>query len=83
VKKSLISLVRKSATAYLLPNSLEDSGINLDVDISERDTLFREAECVTCQQGSASLLQRKLKLGYKSRSINRPIKILVLGPFEW
>jgi S-DNA-T family DNA segregation ATPase FtsK/SpoIIIE len=31
------------ATAYLLPEFVEDSGINLDIDISERDTLFREA----------------------------------------
>jgi S-DNA-T family DNA segregation ATPase FtsK/SpoIIIE len=39
----------------------EDSGINLDVDISERDTLFREAaEVIVNAQGSASLLQRKL-----------------------
>jgi S-DNA-T family DNA segregation ATPase FtsK/SpoIIIE len=31
------------ATAYLLPEFVgEDSGINLDIDISERDTLFRE-----------------------------------------
>jgi S-DNA-T family DNA segregation ATPase FtsK/SpoIIIE len=42
----------------------EDSGINLDIDISERDTLFREAAeiIVNAQQGSASLLQRKLKI---------------------
>jgi S-DNA-T family DNA segregation ATPase FtsK/SpoIIIE len=53
------------ATAYLLPEFVgEDSGINLDIDISERDTLFREAAeiIVNAQQGSASLLQRKLKL---------------------
>jgi S-DNA-T family DNA segregation ATPase FtsK/SpoIIIE len=39
----------------------EDSGINLDIDISERDTLFREAAeiIVNAQQGSA-FLQRNL-----------------------
>ena len=53
------------ATAYLLPEFIgEDGGINLEMDISERDTLFREAAeiIVNAQQGSASLLQRKLKL---------------------
>jgi S-DNA-T family DNA segregation ATPase FtsK/SpoIIIE len=49
-------LVQKAyATAYLLPEFCgEDSGINLDVDISERDTLFREAAeiIVNAQQGS-------------------------------
>ncbi|NBW28714.1 MAG: DNA translocase FtsK, partial [Flavobacteriaceae bacterium] len=55
------------ADAYLLPEFVgEESGINLDMDISERDALFREAAeiIVAAQQGSASLLQRKLKLGY-------------------
>ena len=53
--------------AYLLPEYVgEESGIKLDIDISERDSLFREAAevIVTAQQGSASLIQRKLKLGY-------------------
>src|SRR5690606_12716463 len=53
--------------AYHLPEYYgEESGINLDIDVSERDSMFREAAevIVTAQQGSASLLQRKLKLGY-------------------
>ncbi|MDQ5928913.1 MAG: segregation ATPase FtsK/SpoIIIE, family, partial [Bacteroidota bacterium] len=55
------------ATAYLLPEFVgEETGTNLDISISERDTLFREAAeiIISAQQGSASLLQRKLKLGY-------------------
>ncbi|HRH77435.1 MAG TPA: DNA translocase FtsK, partial [Cellvibrionaceae bacterium] len=59
--------------AYLLPEFIgEESGINLDIDISERDSLFREAAeiIVTAQQGSASLLQRKLKLGYGNNATN-------------
>jgi S-DNA-T family DNA segregation ATPase FtsK/SpoIIIE len=75
------------ATAYLLPEFIgEDSGINLDVDISERDTLFREAAeiIVTAQQGSASLLQRKLKLGYNraGRLIDQLEAAGIVGPFE-
>ncbi|RZJ75477.1 MAG: DNA translocase FtsK, partial [Flavobacterium sp.] len=41
--------------AYLLPEySGEETGINLDMDISERDSMFREAAevIVTAQQGS-------------------------------
>jgi S-DNA-T family DNA segregation ATPase FtsK/SpoIIIE len=75
------------ATAYLLPEFMgEDSGINLDVDISERDTLFREAAeiIVNAQQGSASLLQRKLKLGYNraGRLIDQLEAAGIVGPFE-
>lgn len=75
------------ATAYLLPEFVgEESGINLDMDISERDTLFREAAeiIVMAQQGSASLLQRKLKLGYNraGRLIDQLEAAGIVGPFE-
>ncbi|WP_418262776.1 DNA translocase FtsK [Flavobacterium faecale] len=75
------------ATAYLLPEFVgEENGINLDVDISERDTLFREAAevIVSAQQGSASLLQRKLKLGYNraGRLIDQLEAAGIVGPFE-
>lgn len=74
-------------TAYLLPEFVgEESGINLDMDISERDTLFREAAeiIVMAQQGSASLLQRKLKLGYNraGRLIDQLESAGIVGPFE-
>ena len=73
--------------AYLLPEFVGDeSGINLDIDISERDSLFREAAeiIVTAQQGSASLLQRKLKLGYNraGRLIDQLEAAGIVGPFE-
>ena len=52
----------------------------------ERDSLFREAAevIVTAQQGSASLLQRKLKLGYNraGRIIDQMEAAGVVGPFE-
>ena len=75
------------ATAYLLPEFVgEESGINLDIDISERDSLFREAAeiIVNAQQGSASLLQRKLKLGYNraGRLIDQLEAAGIVGPFE-
>lgn len=74
--------------AYLLPEFVPEgeSGINLDIDISERDALFREAAeiIVTAQQGSASLLQRKLKLGYNraGRLIDQLEAAGIVGPFE-
>jgi S-DNA-T family DNA segregation ATPase FtsK/SpoIIIE len=75
------------ATAYLLPEFVgEDGGINLEMDISERDSLFREAAevIVNAQQGSASLLQRKLKLGYNraGRLIDQLEAAGIVGPFE-
>ncbi|MGL2986340.1 DNA translocase FtsK [Flavobacterium sp. RSSA_27] len=75
------------ATAYLLPEFVgEESGINLDMDISERDPLFREAAeiIVNAQQGSASLLQRKLKLGYNraGRLIDQLEAAGIVGSFE-
>ncbi|SHI88772.1 DNA translocase FtsK [Flavobacterium terrae] len=74
-------------TAYMLPEFIgEDSGISLDIDISERDSLFREAAevIVTAQQGSASLIQRKLKLGYNraGRLIDQLEAAGIVGPFE-
>ena len=73
--------------AYLLPEYVgEESGTNLDNDISERDAMFREAAevIVTAQQGSASLLQRKLKLGYNraGRLIDQLEAAGIVGPFE-
>ena len=76
------------ASAYLLPEYVgeEGSSVNLEFDISERDSLFREAAeiIVTAQQGSASLLQRKLKLGYNraGRLIDQLEAAGVVGPFE-
>lgn len=73
--------------AFLLPEYIgEESGTGLDIDISDRDKLFREAAevIVTAQQGSASLLQRKLKLGYNraGRLIDQLEAAGIVGPFE-
>ncbi|MGB5417545.1 DNA translocase FtsK [Algibacter sp.] len=73
--------------AYLLPEYVgEESGTGLDIDISDRDKLFKDAAIVivTAQQGSASLLQRKLKLGYNraGRIIDQLEASGIVGPFE-
>ncbi len=73
--------------AYLLPEYVgEESGTSLDVDISDRDILFKDAAeiIVTAQQGSASLLQRKLKLGYNraGRLIDQLEAAGIVGGFE-
>ena len=73
--------------AHMLPEYVgEDGGTNLDIDIADRDKLFKEAAeiIVTAQQGSASLLQRKLKLGYNraGRIIDQLEAAGIVGPFE-
>jgi len=73
--------------AYELPEySGEDSGTSIDYDIADRDALFREAAevIVTAQQGSASLIQRKLKLGYNraGRIVDQLEAAGIVGPFE-
>ncbi len=75
------------ATAYLLPEYVGEEGTaNVEMNISERDSLFREAAevIVTAQQGSASLLQRKLKLGYNraGRLIDQLEAAGIVGSFE-
>ncbi|GGD40107.1 DNA translocase FtsK [Muriicola marianensis] len=78
---------RGYTSAHLLPEySGEDSGTGIDYDISERDAMFRDAAevIVTAQQGSASLIQRKLKLGYNraGRIIDQLEAAGIVGPFE-
>ena len=83
-----IGAQRAYPDAYLLPEYIgpEGEGVDLDFDPSERDPMFREAAevVVNAQQGSASLLQRKLKLGYNraGRLIDQLEHAGVVGPFE-
>lgn len=74
-------------SAYLLPEfEGEDEGGAAAVDLSERDSLFEEAArlIVQHQQGSTSLIQRKLKLGYNraGRLIDQLEAAKIVGPFE-
>ncbi len=62
------------------------AGADDDGDDGARDVMFAEAArvIVTHQQGSTSLLQRRLKLGYNraGRLIDQLEKAGVVGPFE-
>jgi S-DNA-T family DNA segregation ATPase FtsK/SpoIIIE len=56
------------------------------VDLADRDVLFDDAArlIVAHQQGSTSLIQRKLKLGYNraGRLIDQLEAAGIVGPFE-
>ncbi len=73
--------------AFHLPE-YEDEEVNekSDIDLTERDELFEDAAriIVQTQQGSTSLLQRKLKLGYNraGRIIDQLEAAGIVGPFE-
>ena len=82
-----IGAQRAYPDAHLLPEYVgEESGTGLDIDISDRDAMFKQAAevIVNAQQGSASLLQRKLKLGYNraGRLIDQLEAAGIVGPFE-
>lgn len=74
--------------AYLLPEYIgeEGAGTTIDNNVSERDQLFNDAAevLVIAQQGSTSLLQRKLKLGYNraGRIIDQLEASGIVGQFE-
>ncbi|WP_149275671.1 FtsK/SpoIIIE family DNA translocase [Pareuzebyella sediminis] len=82
-----IGAQRAYPQAHELPEySGDDSGTSIDYDIADRDAMFREAAevIVTAQQGSASLIQRKLKLGYNraGRIVDQLEAAGIVGPFE-
>ncbi len=82
-----IGAQRAYPEAHQLPEYVgEDSGTGIDYDISDRDAMFRDAAevIVNAQQGSASLIQRKLKLGYNraGRIIDQLEAAGIVGPFE-
>ena len=75
------------STAHELPEYIgEESSNTLDNNIEDRDVLFKEAAeiIVIAQQGSASLLQRKMKLGYNraGRIIDQLEAAGIVGTFE-
>ena len=74
--------------AFMLPEYVDDSSNSglTDVDLKKRDPLFEEAArlVVSHQQGSTSLIQRKLQIGYNraGRIIDQLEAAGIVGPFE-
>ena len=79
---------RSYPTAFLLPEYVDENGegSSKDDDPSQRDSFFNQAAeiVVMTQQGSASLLQRRLKLGYNraGRIVDQLESAGIIGPFE-
>ena len=72
---------------FLLPEVPEDEGEGVDIEEDgERDSLFEEAARIVVQtgQGSTSMIQRKLKLGYNraGRIIDQLEAAGIVGPFS-
>lgn len=84
---SFIGEQRGYSKAYELPEVKDESGAGtLDADDDERDALFEDAARIVVQhqQGSTSLLQRRLKVGYNraGRLIDQLERANIVGPFE-
>lgn len=83
-----IGAQRAYPSAFMLPeyHGEEGEGGKDDVDLSERDKMFEDAAklVVQFQQGSASFLQRKLKLGYNraGRIVDQLEAAGIIGQFE-
>ena len=74
-------------TAFLLPEVVDENSLEMgNFADADRDELFSEAAriVVMTQQGSASMLQRKLKLGYNraGRLVDQLEAAGIIGPFE-
>ena len=83
-----IGTQRAYPSAFMLPEYVGEDGDSgkEEVDLAERDKMFDEAAriIVQHQQGSASLLQRKLKLGYNraGRIVDQLEAAGIIGAFE-
>lgn len=79
---------RGYASAWMLPEYVDENAASSskDFDADDRDPLFEDAArlIVMHQQGSTSLIQRKLKLGYNraGRIIDQLEAANIVGPFE-
>ncbi len=81
-----IGAQRGYPAAYELPEPESTESLKDELEDDERDPLFKEAAyiIVNAQQGSASLLQRKLKIGYNraGRLIDQMERAGIVGPSE-
>jgi len=77
---------RSFPTVFELPEFVNEKTDRGATSVEERDKLFEEAAhiIVMHQQGSTSLLQRKLKLGYNraGRLVDQLEDAGIIGPFE-
>ncbi len=77
---------RGYSSAMLLKPVEDEEGDSLEVDLDKRDEKFEDAArlVVQHQQGSTSLIQRKLALGYNraGRIVDQLEAAGILGPFE-
>ena len=74
-------------SAHMLPEVREDSdGEIASFDPNDKDDLFEDAARIVVQhqQGSTSLIQRRLKVGYNraGRLIDQLEATNIVGPFE-
>ncbi len=83
-----IGAQRGYPSAFMLPEYIDENSESSmkEFDASDRDQFFEEAArlIVMHQQGSTSLIQRKLKLGYNraGRIIDQLEAAGIVGPFE-
>ncbi len=82
-----ISTQRGYSEPYMLPSVVAKSGKGVSGgDVDDRDELFDEAArlVVRHQQGSVSLLQRRLRIGYSraARIIDQLEEVGIVGPFD-
>ena len=84
---SFIGEQRAFPEALILPEYIAEGGENIgEVDMNEIDSMFVDSAriIVINQQGSASLLQRKLKLGYNraGRIVDQLEAMGIIGTFQ-
>jgi S-DNA-T family DNA segregation ATPase FtsK/SpoIIIE len=84
---NFIGSQRAYPEALILPEYIaEGSEASGDIDMNEIDNMFVDSARIVVmnQQGSASLLQRKLKLGYNraGRIVDQLEGMNIIGPFQ-
>ena len=84
---SFIGSQRAYPEALILPEYVpEGSEASGEIDMNEIDNMFVDSARIVVinQQGSASLLQRKLKLGYNraGRIVDQLEGMNIIGPFQ-
>jgi len=91
IQRTIAHICRQPAPLVKLvlpaePEDVVDGGSGLTLDPTERDPLFGEAAKIVVRtgQGSVSILQRRLKVGYAraARLIDQLERAGIVGPFD-